>query len=80
MVSLTLLERYSVLNKLSPGLKLRYSDSATPLSYKAEQEVTMQELIGNVCTSFQRLEQGVLCLTETLSYPMIDIYDDKIGL
>jgi hypothetical protein len=47
------LERYAVINKISPGLKLKYKQyEMVPLNYHGEKEGSMLDLMDSISTSF----------------------------
>jgi len=74
------LERYAVINKISPGLKLKYKQhEMVPLDYHGEKEGSMLELIDSISTSFQHLDDAHLFLTDNLSYALSEVYDDWIA-
>jgi hypothetical protein len=39
----------------------------------------MQEIISNISTSVQKLEDTYICLTDHDKYCLADIYDDKVS-
>ena len=74
------LERYAVINKISPGLKLKYKQfEMMPLDYHGEEEGSMLDLMESISTSFQHLDDAQLFLTDHLSYALSEVYDDWIA-
>jgi hypothetical protein len=52
VLTFTLLERYNLINKLSPGMSLEYLNFEVPLEFKNSEEKDLIELVSSISTSF----------------------------
>ena len=77
---MTVLERYSIINKISPGLRLGYRDQdIVKLEYYGDKEGDILDLINNISTSLQRLDDAHLYLTDSIKFALSDLYDDNLS-
>ena len=77
---MTVLDRYSIIKKVSPGLRLGYRERDTiKLDYCGAKEGSVLELINSISTSLQNLDDAYLYLIDSLKFALSDIYDDKFS-
>lgn len=77
-MNITFLERYTLLNKICPGLKLGYGTSqALDMPYISDKETSITHLLDSTFISFSDLEQARVYFSESTSFSVNSIYDDK---
>ncbi|CDW72550.1 UNKNOWN [Stylonychia lemnae] len=80
-LDITILERYSLLNKITPGLKLKYGSNAESLeidlAYNSNQEIDLMQTIDSISVSFQDIKQAQISLYSEMYHDLSSVIEDQ---